>query len=67
MPDAKPKLTFSVHANRNGAQGSKATCKSASIVRDTDLAGRIDAFNPAELMMAALAACIIKSIGGVFS
>lgn len=62
MPSATPKLTFSVHARRNDAHGSEATCKSASIALDTDLAGRVDAFNPAELMMAALAACILKSI-----
>jgi len=62
MPDEKPKMTFSVRARRTDAHGSEATCKSASITLDTDLAGRIDAFNPAELMMAALAACMLKSI-----
>lgn len=29
---------------------------------DTDLAGRADAFNPAELLLAAVAACMIKGI-----
>lgn len=29
---------------------------------DTDVAGRREAFNPAELLLAALAACIIKGI-----
>jgi uncharacterized OsmC-like protein len=62
MPDEKPKMTFSVRARRTDAHGSEATCKSASIILDTDLAGRVDAFNPAELMMAALAACMLKSI-----
>ena len=61
MPDQK-KMTFSVQASRVDAHGSKATCKSASILLDTDLAGRIDAFNPAELLLAALAACMIKGI-----
>lgn len=29
---------------------------------DTDLAGRRDAFNPAELLLAAIAACMLKGI-----
>lgn len=62
MTDAKPRMTFQVRARRLDAHGSEATCKSASITLDTDLAGRVDAFNPAELMMAALAACMLKSI-----
>ncbi len=62
MPDQKPKMTFAVRARRIDAHGSEATCKSASIALDTDLAGRVDAFNPAELMIAALAACMLKSI-----
>ena len=53
----KPKMTFEVRARRMDAHGSEATCKSAQLVLDTDLAGRRDAFNPAELLMAALAAC----------
>jgi uncharacterized OsmC-like protein len=62
MTDKPPKMTFAVTARRIDAHGSEATCKSASIVLDTDLAGRVDAFNPAELLLAALAACMIKSI-----
>ncbi len=62
MTDTKPKMTFAVSARRTSAHGSEATCKSASIILDTDLAGRLDAFNPAELLLAALAACMIKSI-----
>ena len=62
MSEPKPKLTFSVNARRVDAHGSQADCKSAQIMLDTDLAGRMDAFNPAELLMAALAACMIKSI-----
>lgn len=57
-----PKLTFDVCAKRMDAHGSTARCKSAEISLDTDLAGRADAFNPAELLLAALAACIIKGI-----
>ncbi len=62
MTDVKPKLVFKVHAQRKDAHGSEAHCKSASLVIDTDLAGRPDAFNPAELLLAALCACMIKSI-----
>jgi uncharacterized OsmC-like protein len=58
----KPKMTFEVRARRVDAQGSEAACKSAHLVLDTDLAGRPDAFNPAELLLAALAACMIKGI-----
>ena len=55
-------MTFSVNAHRIDSHGSEATCKSAALNLDTDLAGRLDAFNPAELLLAALAACIIKGI-----
>ena len=44
------------------AHGSEASCKAASITLDTDLAGREDAFNPAELLLAALSACMLKGI-----
>ncbi|OYT71240.1 MAG: osmotically inducible protein C [Chloracidobacterium sp. CP2_5A] len=47
------------------ARGSAATCKDAAITLDTDLDGRRDAFNPAELLLAALDACLIKGIGRV--
>ena len=57
-----PKMTFEVTARRLDAQGSQANCKDAKITLDTDLAGRRDAFNPAELLLAALSACMIKSI-----
>ena len=62
MTEAKQKLTFDVAATRVDAHGSIATCKSATIRLDTDLAGNVDAFNPAELLLAALAACMIKGI-----
>jgi uncharacterized OsmC-like protein len=58
----KPKMTFDVRARRVDAHGSESTCKSAHLLLDTDLAGRVDAFNPAELLLAALAACMIKGI-----
>ena len=56
------KMTFEVTARRLDAHRSQADCKDAQITLDTDLAGRRDAFNPAELLLAALSACMIKSI-----
>jgi uncharacterized OsmC-like protein len=55
-------MTFHVETVRLDAHGSRARCKQAEITLDTDLAGRTDAFNPAELLLAALSACIIKGI-----
>ena len=62
MSNSKAKLTFEVEAWRADAHGSRARCKNAEIVLDTDLAGRAVALNPAELLLAALAACMLKSI-----
>jgi uncharacterized OsmC-like protein len=62
MPDEKPKMTFDVTARRLDAHGSTAHCKDADLALDTDLAGRRDALNPAELLLAALSACMLKSI-----
>ena len=62
MDDARPKMRFSVHARRVDAHGSEAQCKAATLRLDTDLQGRTDAFNPAELLLAALAACMLKGI-----
>ncbi|MFN3889547.1 MAG: OsmC family protein [Beijerinckiaceae bacterium] len=59
---SNPLLEYRVRAQRADANGSFATCKDAEIILDTALAGRSDAFNPAELLLAALAACIIKGI-----
>jgi uncharacterized OsmC-like protein len=55
-------LEYTITARRLDARGSVARCKDAKIVLDTDVAGRPDAFNPAELFLAALAACMIKGI-----
>ena len=55
-------LNYTVNARRVDAHGSLATCKSASLILDTDLAGRVDAFNPAELFLASIAACMLKGI-----
>jgi uncharacterized OsmC-like protein len=55
-------LEYAVQARRIDAHGSEATTKEARIVLDTDVKGRVDAFNPAELLLAAVAACMIKGI-----
>ncbi len=55
-------LEYRVEARRVDAHVGLATTKSASLVLDTDLAGRPDAFNPAELFLAAVAACMLKGI-----
>ncbi|WP_131109750.1 OsmC family protein [Sulfuricystis thermophila] len=62
MNPPAPKMEFHVAAKRLDAHGSVAQCKDAELVLDTDLAGRRDAFNPAELLLAALAACMLKGI-----
>ena len=56
------KMTFHVKARRLGSHGSLARCKNAEIALDTDLAGNPHSFNPAELLLTALSACMIKSI-----
>jgi uncharacterized OsmC-like protein len=53
-------LEYTVTARRVDRAGSIAAAKSAEIVLDTGLAGRTDALNPAELLLASLAACMIK-------
>lgn len=62
MNQPAPKMEFHVAARRLDAHGSVVHCKDAELVLDTDLAGRCDAFNPAELLLAALAACMLKGI-----
>jgi uncharacterized OsmC-like protein len=61
MPEQTP-LEYTVTAYRLDAHGSLAKCKEAEVALDTDVAGRADAFNPAGLLLAALAACMIKGI-----
>lgn len=55
-------LEYRVSARRIDAHGSEALTKDAHLTLDTDVNGRADAFNPAELLLASLAACIIKGI-----
>jgi uncharacterized OsmC-like protein len=62
MSAAASKMTFGVVSRRMDGHGSVAECKDATLTLDTALAGRRDALNPAELLLAALSACMIKSI-----
>ena len=55
-------LEYSVTATRLDSSGSVAAARDAKVALDTSLAGRIDALNPAELLLAALGACMIKGI-----
>lgn len=55
-------LEYTVSARRIDSHGSQAMAKEAVLVLDTDLAGRPDAFNPAELFLASIAACMLKGI-----
>lgn len=55
-------LAYDVVAKRLDAHGSLARCKNAEVLLDTDVNGRMDAFNPAEMFLAAIAACMIKGI-----
>lgn len=54
-------LEYHVSAHRIDSHGSEAATKQARITLDTDIAGRPDAFNPAEMLLASLAACMLKS------
>ena len=57
-----PKMSFHAEVRRVDAHGSLARCKNAEITPDTHLADNLDALNPAELLLAALSACMIKGI-----
>lgn len=62
MDEPASKMRVHVETRRVGAHGSLAYCKNAEIALDTDIAGNTDAFNPAELLLAALGACMLKGI-----
>lgn len=55
-------LEYHVSGRRIDSHGSVASTKDAEIILDTDIHGRADAFNPAELFLASIAACMIKGI-----
>jgi uncharacterized OsmC-like protein len=60
--EVEPMLEYKVEARRVDAHGSVAHCKDAEVRLDTDVNGSRDAFNPAEMLLASLAACMIKGI-----
>lgn len=53
---------YRVFARRIDSHGSLAVAKKAEVMLDTDIAGRLDAMNPVELLLSALAACMLKGI-----
>lgn len=55
-------LEYNVEARRVDSHGGLASAKRAELVLDTAIEGRPDAFNPAELLLASVAACMIKGI-----
>lgn len=55
-------LEYTIEATWIDAHGSVAHCKDAEVRLDTDVSGSRDAFNPAEMLLASLAACMIKGI-----
>jgi uncharacterized OsmC-like protein len=55
-------MRYEITARRLGATGSLAVSHGAEVPLGTDLAGRPDAMNPVELLLSALAACMIKGV-----
>lgn len=53
-------MDYHVSARRIDSHGSEATTKEARIALDTDMEGRAYAFNPAEMLLASLVACMLK-------
>jgi uncharacterized OsmC-like protein len=56
------KMTFDVRSEWISHTSSVSYCKNAKIDLDTNLQGNPEAFNPAELLLAALSACMIKGM-----
>jgi uncharacterized OsmC-like protein len=55
-------MDYAVTARRLDDTGSLATAHGAEVALGTDLAGRPGAMNPVELLLSALAACMIKGV-----
>jgi uncharacterized OsmC-like protein len=55
-------MQYIVNAKRVDATGSLAVAHGAEVVLGTDLEGRPGAMNPVELLLSALAACMIKGV-----
>jgi uncharacterized OsmC-like protein len=57
-------LEYSVSPSRMDAHGNLAKAKDATTSLDTHIAGRINAFNTADMLLVATAACMKKGIKG---
>ena len=55
-------LHYAVSAHRVDETGGQSRARLAVVPLDTSLAGRDDALNPVELLLSALAACMIKGV-----
>jgi uncharacterized OsmC-like protein len=55
-------LEYDLTARWRGETGSTATTHEATVEIDTAIAGKRTALNPAELLLAAVAACMIKGV-----
>ena len=55
-------LHYAITARRIDARGSISGVRDAQVGIDTSLEGRDDALNPVELLLSALAACMIKGV-----
>lgn len=55
-------LEYRIEASRTDAAGSVATRGEAVVLMDTSLEGRPDRCNPVELLLASLAACMLKGV-----
>ena len=53
-------MQYRINARRRGVGGSLAVAHGAEVALGTDLAGDPGAMNPVELLLSALAACMIK-------
>jgi uncharacterized OsmC-like protein len=62
MEEKTKKMEFLVHSSWIDHKHSLSKCKNVTISLDTNLLGNLDAFNPAELLLSAVSACMIKSI-----
>ena len=55
-------MQYKIDARRVDETGSLAVAHGSEVALGTDLAGRPGAMNPVELLLAALAACMIKGV-----
>lgn len=55
-------MEYTVRARAQKGKRGIAECKEATLAMDTTPEGQPDAFNPAELLLSSVAACMIKNI-----